>query len=99
MCVLQLWLLLVLEEGLGSSFHHVFLSLILPSSSLLTHHPRKFAYSWSILVFSLGIGRGSVACSWPVLPWERERWLLHAAGWFLLGKRERLDACSWLVWL
>jgi len=34
-----------------------FRSLLLPSSSLLTQHPRRYACSWSVSVFSLGRGR------------------------------------------
>jgi len=50
-----------------------FQSLLLSSISLLTQHPRRSACSWSVSVFFLGKGRGSIACSWPVLPWERGR--------------------------
>jgi len=50
-----------------------FQSLLLSSSSLLTQHPRRSACSWSVSVFFLGKRKGSVACSWPVLPCERGR--------------------------
>jgi len=50
-----------------------FQSLLLSFSSLLTQHPRRSACSCSVSVFSLGKGRGSIAYSWSVLPWERER--------------------------
>jgi len=50
-----------------------FRSLLFPSSSLLTQHPRRSACSWSVSVFSLGKGRGFVTCSWLVLSWKRGR--------------------------
>jgi len=33
------------------------ITLLLPSISLLTQHPRRYACSWSVSVFSLGRGR------------------------------------------
>ena len=56
-----------------------FLSLFLSSSSLLTQHHKRSAYSKSISFFFLGKGKGFTTYSWLVLPWERGR-RLAAAG-------------------
>jgi len=53
----------------------------------LTQHPRRSACSWLVSVFSLGKGRGSTACSWPVLLWkEGEACCMQLAAH--LGKRK-----------
>ena len=47
-----------------------FWSLLIPSSSLLTQHPRRSTCSWSVSVFFLGKRERAAACSWPPI-WGR----------------------------
>ena len=58
MCVLQPWLLPVLEEGLGSSFHHVFSHFSFPVA-LFSRSTLGDLRGWSILVL---FGKRERAC-------------------------------------
>jgi len=79
--VLQPWLLPVLEEGLGSSFHHVF---------------GHFSFPLALFSRNT-VGDLHVAGRFQSSLWEEGKGLLHAAGRFRLGKEGEglLHAASW----
>jgi hypothetical protein len=70
MCVLQPWLLPVLEEGLGSIFHHVFGYFSFPLALFSCSTLRDL----------------HVADQFQSFLWEVGEGLLHAASRFCLGK-------------
>jgi len=70
MCVLQPWLLPVLEEGLGSSFHHVFGYFSFPLALFSRNTLRDLHVAGRFQSFLWEVGEG----------------LLHAASRFCLGK-------------